>query len=74
MATNTSNLDVCVLIGGEEMLREVPDGVTSANGNCSGTDDTAHYIWTFDEGNVGSICVGADCITAGADGYQGVWP
>ena len=73
---NVSNVDVCLLLGSEDgLLREVPDGVTSANGNCSGTDDTASYIWTFDEGNVGSICVGAEC-TAGCpdDDYCGVWP
>jgi prepilin-type N-terminal cleavage/methylation domain-containing protein len=79
MTGNLSNIDVCLLIGGEELLREVPDGVRDANngGNCSGTADTNHYIWTFDQGNVASVCVnvaGSPCDTAGADGYQGQWP
>jgi prepilin-type N-terminal cleavage/methylation domain-containing protein len=73
---NVSNVDVCLLLGSEGgLLREVPDGVTSANGNCSGTDDTANYVWTFDEGNVGSVCLGADCVTpCPDDDYCGVWP
>ena len=72
---NVSNVDVCLLLGSEGgLLREVPDGVTSANGNCSGTDDTAHYIWTFDEGNVRSVCVGVDCTVVGGNGFQDVWP
>ena len=78
---NVSNVDVCLLLVSEGgLLREVPDGVRDANngGNCSGTSDiTNHYIWTFTNGNVGSVCVdvdAGDCDEAGADGYQGQWP
>ena len=79
VTANISNIDVCLLLGPDELLREVPDGVRDANngGNCSGTADTAHYIWTFNDGNVGSVCVdvaGSPCDAAGADGYQGQWP
>ena len=70
---NVSNVDVCLLLGSEGgLLREVPDGVTSANGNCTGIDDAAHYIWTFDEGNVRSLCPG--CPDGSGDGYRGEWP
>ena len=77
MTGNISNIDVCLLLGPDELLREVPDGVRTANGNCSGTVDTAHYIWTFNDGNVGSVCVdvaGSPCDVAGGDDYQGQWP
>jgi hypothetical protein len=43
-------------------------------GNCS-CHEKAHYIWTVDmDGNVHSACIGEDCESADADGYQGVWP
>ena len=79
MTTNATNIDVCLLLGPDELLRDVPDGVRDANngGNCSGTSDTNHYIWILDDGgNVASVCedVGADVCDAAGDGYQGVWP
>ena len=80
---NASRIDVCLLLGPNELLREVPDGVNSANnGGTNGsvpciTSADAHYIWTLsDDGNVGSECItagGEDCLGSG-DGYQGVWP
>ena len=77
--TNASNVDVCLLILPPELLRDVPDGVGTANGNCTtlvvGTD--LHYTWTVDaNGNVGSVCtdVGTDTCIAAGDGYQGQWP
>jgi prepilin-type N-terminal cleavage/methylation domain-containing protein len=74
-------LNVCLLLGSvtEGLLREVPDGVTSASCNqtvsCTGCDSAAHYTWTIDNnGNVESTCAGADCDANGVTGYQGVWP
>jgi prepilin-type N-terminal cleavage/methylation domain-containing protein len=77
MAANNTNIDVCLLIGSEELLREVPDGVRTANGNCTGTSNDNHYIWVVDDGgNVGSVCVdvGTDICDDAGDGYQGQWP
>jgi prepilin-type N-terminal cleavage/methylation domain-containing protein len=83
MTGNLSNIDVCLLIGDLELLREIPDGVRDANnGNTSGTvpcvtSDDNHYIWTYNDGNVGSVCVnvaGSPCNVPGGDGYQGQWP
>ena len=78
MAANNTNIDVCLLIGSEELLREVPDGVRAANGNCSTVlSDDNHYIWVVDDGgNVGSVCVdvGTELCDAATDGYQGQWP
>ena len=82
---NTSYIDVCLLIGSEELLRDVPDGVNNANnGNTSAecvTDAGAHYIWTLnDGGNVASECVTAGGVACGVcdgtngDGYCEVWP
>ena len=76
-ANNT--LNVCLLLGSvtDGLLREVPDGVRAVNcnsGACSGCADTNHYDWRIDDnGNVASVCVGADCTGAG-NGYQDVWP
>ena len=80
MAANNTNIDVCLLIGSEELLREVPDGVRAANGNCSTVlSDDNHYIWTYTNGNVGSVCVTNDAGEACDAGCQpdefcGVWP
>ena len=82
LSTNNSVIDVCLLLGPDELLREVPDGVNPANngGNVSDciTDAGAHYIWTLnDGGNVGSECItagGEDCGTGPTDGYRQVWP
>ena len=77
MTDNGSNLDVCLLLGPDELLREVPDGVMTASGNCTGTSDDNHYTWTIDsDGNVGSVCVsgGGETCNDPGNGYQGVWP
>ena len=76
---NDSNLDVCLLLGSEGgLLREVPDGVRTESGNCTGTTDDAHYIWTYENGNVGSVCVtndgGVACDAGPDDEFRGVWP
>ena len=82
MADNVS-LDVCLLLGPDELLREVPDGVPDANnGGQVGTvpcvtDPNGHYTWIIlSGGNVASTCspVGENhCISAN-NSYQGVWP
>ncbi|MDR9459894.1 MAG: type II secretion system protein [Dehalococcoidia bacterium] len=77
MAGNNSNVDVCLLLGPDELLRDIPDGVRTESGNCTGTSDTNHYIWVLDDGgNVGSVCVdtATESCDAATDGYQGVWP
>jgi prepilin-type N-terminal cleavage/methylation domain-containing protein len=82
MAGNATNIDVCLLLGPDELLRQVPDGVMDANNGGNGsaacvTDADAHYTWVlFDGGNVGSACVtsGGEVCAAAGDGYQGVWP
>ena len=80
MAGNDSRVDICVLLGPDELLREVPDGVRDDNnGGGAGcvTSNTSHYIWTYDNGNVASECVsagGEDCGTGPVDGYRQVWP
>ena len=82
MTGNDTNIDICLLLVSEGgLLREVPDGVRTANGNCSGTVDTAHYVWTFNNGNVGSVCQTNDggeacgvCDGTDGNGYCEVWP
>ena len=80
--TGYCTIAVCDLIGMEELLREVPDGMRSANCQtvnataCAGAcSDANSYLWQLDaNGNVKSSCLdGAECTAAG-DGYQGVWP
>lgn len=80
---NTSYIDVCLLLGPSELLRDVPDGVNDANnGNGTSTQPCitsadAHYIWILDGGgNVASICtpVGDGDCTAAGDDFQDVWP
>ena len=65
------------------MLREVPDGIYSTaganNDNCdggaNGCSSNNHYIWIISlYGNVYSKCMGSDCNSNNATGYQGVWP
>ena len=72
---NVTNVDVCLLLGSAGgLLREVPDGVGPDNGNCSDATDT-NYVWTFDEGNVGSVCLGTECDPGCPDDdYCGAWP
>jgi hypothetical protein len=75
-----SIINVCALIGDGELLDEVPasclDGSfdNCATGTCT-CKQNARYIWLVDgTGNVLSTCIGGDCDTNFADGYQGVWP
>ena len=65
------------------LLSHVPAGTYSAaganNDNCdggaNGCSTYAHYIWAMDNyGNVYSTCMGSDCGSNNASGYQGVWP
>ncbi len=79
------DVDVCALLGPDELLRDVPDGMRADNcddgtgtANCSGCDNDNHYQWVIvDGGNVESRCAtsddGSTCDAAG-DGYQGQWP
>ena len=78
-ANNT--LNVCMLLGSvtDGLLREVPDSCRAANCNpaglnCDGCEATNSYEWRIDDnGNVASVCLGADCAAAG-NGYQETWP
>jgi len=63
----TNDLNACLLLG---ILRELPDSVGVANGNCS--TSTSHYVWTFNDGNVKSLC--DDCPNGAGDGYMGIFP
>ena len=81
LTTNASVIDVCLLLGPDELLREVPEGVNPLNnsGNNSEciTDAGAHYTWVLsDGGNVASVCqtIGTETCDGAGDGYQGVWP
>jgi hypothetical protein len=65
------------------MLRQVPDGIYSATGanndNCDGGANGClsnnHYVWLITTtGIVYSKCMGSDCNSNDASGYQGVWP
>jgi hypothetical protein len=65
------------------MLRVVPDGTYSASGvsndNCdggaNGCSSYSHYVWLISTyGSVYSKCMGSDCDSNDASGYQGVWP
>jgi hypothetical protein len=89
-AYNISGCTMCPIIdidalltsnGG--MLRNVPAGICSIygahNDNCDGgaygCSSSNHYVWVIDNyGNVYSFCVGNDCNSNDASGYQGVWP
>jgi hypothetical protein len=73
-------LNICALIGDGELLDEVPascrddsfDNCAAGTCNCK---QNARYIWLVDgASNVMSVCMGGDCDTNFADGYQGVWP
>ena len=75
------SLNICLLLGSvtDGLLREVPDGARAVNcdptgQNCDGCADTNSYEWRIDDnGNVASVCLGADCAAAG-NGYQETWP
>jgi len=62
---NVNILDICVLIGTNDLLRQVPDGCYGSRGQAdtnffSGSCDnptSGHYVWVIDYmGNVYSIC------------------
>jgi prepilin-type N-terminal cleavage/methylation domain-containing protein len=82
--TGNNTINVCLLLGPDELLRQVPDGVSTVNDDASYngtveciTDAQAHYIWIVDDGgNVASTCtpVGVGECDAATDGFQGVWP
>jgi hypothetical protein len=72
-----------VLTSNGGIMREVPDGCYKASGgdndNCDGgavgCSADNHYIWLIDlYGNIYSKCMGSDCDSNNATGYQGVWP
>ncbi|MQY55433.1 MAG: prepilin-type N-terminal cleavage/methylation domain-containing protein, partial [Dehalococcoidia bacterium] len=82
---DTAILDVCAIVGGDRILRTMPDGCALITGiendNCDGTqpctgcNEDNHYVWYMDSsGNVYSLCPGTGCTLNGTDGYQGVWP
>ena len=73
-------LDICALIGDGELLDEVPASCMDGSfDNCAANTCTckqnARYIWLVNgAGNVLSTCIGGDCDTNFADGYQSIWP
>jgi hypothetical protein len=73
-------LDICALIGEGELLDEVPassrdDSFDNCASDACSCKQNAHYIWLVDlASNVLSVCIGGDCDTNFADGYQGIWP
>ena len=76
-----NTIAACELLGPDELLREIPDGMQTSNcvyintSTCDGCLGTNSYIWLLDDnGNVLSQCVGADCTVDEGDGYQDVWP
>jgi len=84
-SVNASILDICQIIGGDRIIRAMPDGCYLGGGasddNCDGTAPcigclgTNHYVWYMDSnGNVYSLCPVTGCANTTADGYQGVWP
>ena len=82
--TNCQIIDIKALLyayGG--MLTQVPDGIYAASGvnndNCdggaNGCSSSNHYVWLIDSyGNVYSKCMGSDCNSNDASGYQDIWP
>lgn len=84
-SVNASILDICQIIGGDRIIRAMPDGCALITGSdtdncdgtapCSGCLDTNHYVWYMDSnGNVYSLCPVTGCTLTDTDGYQGVWP
>ena len=60
------------------LLHQIPAGTRQTNcaaGGASGCSDNNHYTWLLTStGIVYSSCVGSDCNSNDASGYQGVWP
>jgi len=77
-------IDMNVLLASQDgILSKVPDGcyagAGSNNDNCDGgavgCSIGQHYVWILsDHTTVHSKCIGFDCTSDDADGYQGVWP
>ncbi|MFA5375133.1 MAG: CARDB domain-containing protein [Dehalococcoidia bacterium] len=73
-------IDICALIGDGELLDAVPASCMDGSfDNCAASTcackQNARYIWLVNgAGSVLSTCIGGDCDTNFADGYQGVWP
>lgn len=82
--TNCHIIDMSLLLTSQGgFLSQIPDGTYSIaganNDNCdggaSGCSSNNHYVWLIDWlGDVYSKCIGSDCISNNANGYQGVWP
>lgn len=80
--TGYRTIAVCDLLGPNELLREVPDGIRQLN--CftvnatacdEGCSDDNSYLWLLDEyGNVRSSCLDAELCAEVGDGYQQTWP
>ena len=60
------------------LLHQIPAGTRQTNcaaGGASGCSDNNHYTWLVTStGIVYSSCVGSDCNSNDASGYQGIWP
>ena len=60
------------------LLHQIPAGTRQTNcaaGGASGCGDNNHYTWLLTStGIVYSSCIGSDCNSNDASGYQGVWP
>ena len=73
-------INMCALVGTGDLLDAMPVScIDSTFDNCETAGCTcnqnAHYVWLVNGfGNVLSSCIGGDCDTNFADGYQGIWP
>lgn len=77
-------IDMSVLLASQGgIISKVPDGCYAGaginNDNCDGgavgCSIGKHYVWILsDYTTVHSKCMGSDCDSNDADGYQGVWP
>jgi len=74
-----------LIVPGEGMLRNIPDGcidrgtLDNCTGDAAGCKADYHYIWGVDEnGTVYSFCDNASTssakCTSNNSGYQDVWP
>jgi len=72
-------VNICTLIGTGNLIVVPVSSVDSTFDNCESNacvcKQNAHYVWLADGfGTVLSSCIGGDCDTNLADGYQGIWP
>ena len=72
-------IDICKLVE-KGFYNEVPLSCSAAThdnceaGNCN-CDPGGHYIWLINSSReIHSVCIGDECESNEADGYQGVWP